>query len=58
MHLITGKNATQGTYNIYRERTKCTNTQLNPNKLANLKRYIIKSNRLIDAGKDNIKEQV
>ena len=40
------------------ERTTCTDTHLDSNKLANVRRYILKSNRLTDAEKDNIKEHV
>ena len=52
------KNTTQGTYNVWRERTKWTDTYFDSNKLANVRRYAIRSNRLTDAEKDNIKEQV
>ena len=53
-----GINTNQRTYNIWRERIKCTDTHLNPNKLANGKIYIPNSHRLRDAEKGSIKELV
>ena len=53
-----GRNTSQGTYIIWQERTKCTDTHVDPNKLANVRRYILKNNRLRDAGKNIIKKQV
>ena len=49
-----GRNATQGTYYIERERTKYTATLLNDNKLAHEGRYIIKQM----LNKDSFKLQV
>ena len=40
------------------EKSSWTDTQFNPNKLVNVRWYIIKSNHLRDAEKDNIKEKV
>ena len=53
-----GRNTTQGTNYIWWERTKCTDIPLYPNKLANMRRYIIKCNHLKDSEKDNIEKQV
>ena len=52
------RNVTHETYKIWWERTKCTDQHLNPNELANVRRYIIKSNHLTCVEKDRIKEQV
>ena len=49
-----GRNTTQDTFSIGRERTKCTDIHLDSNKLVNVRRYIIKSNSLKDAEKDII----
>ena len=53
-----GRNTTQGTYNIWQERTECTDTHLDPHKLTNVRRYIIKDNSLTEAENDYMKEQV
>ena len=53
-----GRNTTQETYDIWQNWSKCNDTHLDPNKLANVRRYIIKSNHLTDAKKDTIKERV
>ena len=52
------RNATKGLCNIWRETTKCTDTHLDLIKLANVRRYIIKYNRLTETEKDRIKKQV
>ena len=53
-----GRNATQGIYNKWRERSKCTDTYLDPKQFTNVRTYILKSNRLTETEKDSIKEQV
>ena len=53
-----GRNSTQGTNYSLQEKSSWTDTQFNPNKLVNVRWYIIKSNHLRDAEKDNIKEKV
>ena len=43
---------------IWCERTNTIDTHLDRNKLANVKRYIIRINHIRNAEKDNVKDQV
>ena len=55
---LSGRNPTQEIqHNIWWENTKYKDRHLGPSKLPNVRRWIIKSNRLTDTEKDNIKEQ-
>ena len=42
---LLGRNTSQRTYKIWLERIKCSNTHLDPNKLAKVRRYILTGNR-------------